>query len=369
MSHVLFISHARGVHGAEAVMVQAVKACAATGARVTVVVPSLTPDEGMEAALAGIENLHLMALPYRAAGLSAWRTMCVRVYNLPALLQLAHYVRREQVDTVYSCSSITIIGAALARLTGTRHVWHWHEPVDQRFGWHPSLRRLYRTLVSCAEAIVCISHQQQAEWEKELGIAFTHAQVIYNPIKRIDVQQPTPHEGIRLGFIGHFEERKNLSLLVHAFERLHANYPNTSLSLCGALSERDHQYIEAMTGLRAPEVTVLPQTAEVAAFYSSIDILVLPSWRETMPLVVLEAMQAGVCVLQTDRSGMKELIRENEESMFFSPAEPDNLYALLVRCMDTEYRKRIAAAGQKKAMQLVQNQSFNPSIQHLLCVS
>lgn len=367
MSHVLFISHARGIHGAEAVMVQAVKACAAKGARITVVVPSIVPDEGMDEVLRGIPNVQVMALPYRAAGVHACRTALVRMYNSYALGRLKSYVLQEKVDVIYSNTSITILGAALAKATGVRHVWHWHEPVDKRFGWHPSLKGLYARLAQCADTIVCISHQQQQEWQQTLDIALPHAQIIYNPIKPIAVAKPVAHEGICIGFIGHFEERKNLPLLVHTFEQLHAQYPNTKLSLCGALGEEDHRYIETMTVLRAPFVEILPQTSDVASFYSTIDILVLPSWRETMPLVVLEAMQAGVCVLQTDQSGMKELIEGGKESLFFSPYEPEALSALLTRCMDTDYRQQIAKAGQQKALHLVNNQSFDQQIQTLLC--
>ena len=367
MSHVLFISHARGIHGAEAVMVQAVKACAAKGARVTVVVPSIVSDEGLEAVLKEIPNVRMWALSYRAAGVHAWRTALVRMYNSYALGRLKSYVLQEKVDVIYSNTSITILGAALAKATGVRHVWHWHEPVDKRFGWHPSLKGLYARLAQCADTIVCISHQQQQEWQQTLDIALPHAQIIYNPIKPIAVAKPVAHEGICIGFIGHFEERKNLPLLVHTFEQLHAQYPNTKLSLCGALGEEDHRYIETMTVLRAPFVEILPQTSDVASFYRTIDILVLPSWRETMPLVVLEAMQAGVCVLQTDQSGMKELIEDGKESLFFSPYGQEALYTHLTRCMDTDYRQQIAKAGQQKALHLVNNQSFDQQIQTLLC--
>lgn len=367
MSHVLFISHARGIHGAEAVMVQAVKACAAKGARVTVVVPSIVSDEGLEAVLKEIPNVRMWALPYRAAGVHACRTALVRMYNSYALGRLKSYVLQEKVDVIYSNTSITILGAALAKATGVRHVWHWHEPVDKRFGWHPSLKGLYARLAQCADTIVCISHQQQQEWQQTLDIALPHAQIIYNPIKPIAVAKPVAHEGICIGFIGHFEERKNLPLLVHTFEQLHAQYPNTKLSLCGALGEEDHRYIETMTVLRAPFVEILPQTSDVASFYRTIDILVLPSWRETMPLVVLEAMQAGVCVLQTDQSGMKELIENGKESLFFSPYGQEALYTHLTRCMDTDYRQQIAKAGQQKALHLVNNQSFDQQIQTLLC--
>jgi len=367
MSHVLFISHARGIHGAEAVMVQAVKACAAKGAFITVVVPSIVPDEGLDEVLKQIPRVIVWALPYRAAGKHAIRTLLVRAYNRYAVGLLRTYVQKEKVDVIYSNTSITILGAVLAKQTGVRHVWHWHEPVDKHFGWHPSLVGYYRSLAQDAETIVCISHQQQQEWQQTLGMTLPHAQIIYNPIKRIAVPRPLAHEGIRVGFIGHFEQRKNLPLLVRSFEQLHAAHPNTSLWLCGAIGKKDKEYVEKMTALQSPIVEILPQTSEVTSFYRNIDILVLPSWRETMPLVVLEAMQAGVCVLQTDQSGMKELIEDGKESLFFSPYEPEALHVLLTRCMDDIYRQQIAKAGKQKALYLVNNQHFDQQIQKLLC--
>jgi len=372
VSHILFISHARGLHGAESVMVQALKACVSHGALVTMVVPSIAPDEGLAETLNDIPGVSLLALPYRAAGVNILRTILVGVYNLPALMRLKRYVRREKVDCIYSNTYVTILGSALARMTGVRHIWHWHEPVDAQYGWHASLTGLYRCLAKRADTVICISRSQQTEWEQTLGVSLHNAQIIYNPIKPLPSVLSdllVPHEGVRIGFIGHFEKRKNIPLLVHVFEQLHAQHPDTSLWLCGATNEQDRTNIEHLTSLREPVLTVLPQTPDVASFYRQIDILVLPSWRETMPLVVLEAMQAGVCVLQTGKSGMKELVEDGKESLFFPPDQPDTLLQLLERCMDSMQRRQLALAGQEKAMLLIKNQSFDRQIRNLLCVS
>ena len=204
-----------------------------------------------------------------------------------------------------------------------------------------------------------------------MGIRLTNAVVVYNPIKKITAiassDKNVSSNEVRIGFIGHFEERKNIGLLVRTFERIYAKHPLCTLWLCGATSEKDRQYIQAMTSLLPPIVNILPQTPEVGQFYHQIDVLVLPSWRETMPLVVLEAMQDGVCVIQTDQSGMKEILEDGKETLFFSPGEPDKLEDLLNKCMDKSYRSAIAQAGQKKALYLVQNQQFNKQIQTLLC--
>lgn len=368
MSHILFISHARGAHGAETVMAQAIRACTARGARVTLVVPSLVPDEGLETMLADIPNLSVLCLPYRAIGGHALRTPWVRAFNSPALRRLIAYVRREEVNTIYSNTSITILGADLARRTHIRHVWHWHEVADATFGFHPSLRPLYRRTTKKAH-VLFISRQQKQGWEVTLGRPL-NGTVLYNPIKQIipmKSEVSAPHNGVRIGFIGHFEARKNIPLLTQAFERLHTHTSNTSLWLCGARGAADTRFIEQITTLREPVLHILPQTVDVAKFYNHIDVLVLPSWCETMPLVVLEAMQAGVCVLQTSRSGMSELIEDGKETLFFSPDAPEQLLRLLVRCTDERERKSIALAGQKKVLQLIKNASFDAQITQLLC--
>ena len=370
MSHILFISHARGVHGAEAVMVQAIKACTARGVRVTVTVPSIVPEEGMENALQGIRNVQILPLPYRAGGGDMLRTRLVRIYNLRALWQLERFVEREHVTAIYSNTTITILGAELAKRTGIRHIWHWHEPVDERFGWHFTLKEYFRSLVQTTDTIICISEQQKEEWSKVLDLALTNAQVVYNPIKpiRFTPESRSSRRGVCIGFIGHFEERKNLPLLMQAFVDIHDTMPEVRLLLCGARNENDRLYVEQMTDLREPVVTIMEQTPYVEKFYNQIDILVLPSWRETMPLVVLEAMQAGVCVLQTNQSGMTERLEAGSETLFFSPDRLEELEQLLMLCMDADYRQSIADAGQKKALQLVKDQPFDQEIQKLLCV-
>lgn len=370
MRHILFISHARGAHGAETVMVQAIRACLARGARVTLVVPSIVPDEGMEKALSDCYGVEILALPYRAGGQDALRTLFVQLYNLRTIRSLKRYIQREHVDVIYSNTIWTIIGASLAKKTGVRHVWHWHEPADALYGWNETLEETYLPLIKHTDAIICISHQQQAQWEQTLTVSLPQAQVIYNPIKPISPISSNKyafHRGARIGFIGHFEARKNLDMLLRVFEWIHEQEKETQLLLCGALNESDQWYIEQLTELRAPVVEVLPHTSEVAKFYNSIDILVLPSWSETMPLVVLEALQAGVCVLQTNRSGMNELIEDGKESLFFSPDDADTLYQLLMQCMNPDFRQTIAQAGQRKVQQLIKDSSFDTQITKLLC--
>ena len=64
---------------------------------------------------------------------------------------------------------------------------------------------------------------------------------------------------------------------------------------------------------------------------SSAACLTLPSYREGLPLVVLEAMQVGVPVVATPVGGVPEVVRDDVEALLVAPGEPAALAAALSR--------------------------------------
>ena len=368
MSKVLFISHSRSCHGAEMVFLEAMRVCVAHGAEVLFLTPGILPDEGLDERVDKIGGVMHRRLPYRAAGGSLWRTLSVMAYNLYAVWRICWWIRKEGIDCVYSNTSITILGAQVNALSKVRHVWHFHEPVDARYGWNARLAGLYRRWMNAPHTkLVFISHQQETEWEASLQCSIKHKQVVYNPIKLLPVVPRSAHEGVRIGFLGHFEERKNIDALIRAFTVLHQQDTTLSLWLCGATNEQEIQMMYQKSSLRTPALTVQMQTAEVEQFYASIDILVLPSWRETMPLVAVEAMQAGVCVVQTNQSGLTELLQDGRDCLFFSPYEPNGLVDALRQCLIPSVRERLAKNGCNTIRKGDFLENFRKQIYRVLC--
>ena len=64
---------------------------------------------------------------------------------------------------------------------------------------------------------------------------------------------------------------------------------------------------------------------------------------------------------------MTELLENGKETLFFSPDNPEELVQLLFSCLNEDFRIPVAKAGQKKALQLVKNTSFDKQITKLLC--
>jgi glycosyltransferase involved in cell wall biosynthesis len=79
------------------------------------------------------------------------------------------------------------------------------------------------------------------------------------------------------------------------------------------------------------------------------DILVVPSLTEGSPLIVLEAMAAGVAVIASAVGGIPDQVRHDEEGILVPPGDPgalgDALGALL---RDPDYARRLGEAGVRR---------------------
>ena len=73
---------------------------------------------------------------------------------------------------------------------------------------------------------------------------------------------------------------------------------------------------------------------DVAEVIRRQSVIVLPSYREGMPRVILEAMAAGVACVGCDVPGVREAIRDGESGLLAAPRDADDLAAKLGRLLD-----------------------------------
>lgn len=82
---------------------------------------------------------------------------------------------------------------------------------------------------------------------------------------------------------------------------------------------------------------------KIFAIYDRNNILILPSYSESFPLVVLEAMARGLVVLASDIPGMREIIKEGENGYLFSPGDVQKMKELIVALKNNQKEiKRIS---------------------------
>jgi glycosyltransferase involved in cell wall biosynthesis len=180
-----------------------------------------------------------------------------------------------------------------------------------------------------------------------------------------DIQLQVP-EVPRILFVGSLDPRKNpLGLLEACAPMLRAG--ECTLALAGqfyAQSEYGGKVMKLAESL--PGITFLGflDRDALASEFARSSLLVLPTFEDNCPMVVLEAMAAGLPVAASRVGGVPDLITCEKDGLMFDPNDPNEMRICLEKLVrESETRDRLGAAGRTKA-----HAKFHPRIiaeQHL----
>jgi glycosyltransferase involved in cell wall biosynthesis len=156
----------------------------------------------------------------------------------------------------------------------------------------------------------------------------------------------TQAAGSRLGAIASLTEKKGHEVLLRAVARLRQNRVGCSLVIAGEGPDRER--LEALSrklGLAA-HVHFLGHVSNPADVVAAVDLFVLPSLVEGLPLALLEAMYAGKPCIATSVGGVPEVIRSGENGLLV-PAGNEIALADAIAALagSSELRRRLAAAA------------------------
>lgn len=127
------------------------------------------------------------------------------------------------------------------------------------------------------------------------------AVILPNPINPLFVR--SRYEGIReplIVAVGRLDENKNHAMLIHAFAKIAAEYPDIKLCIYGDGSSREElEQLVAEKNL-SDRISLPGCITDVAEHISKAKIFVLTSNTEGMPNSLMEAMALGLPVISTD---------------------------------------------------------------------
>jgi glycosyltransferase involved in cell wall biosynthesis len=159
---------------------------------------------------------------------------------------------------------------------------------------------------------------------------------------------PRDRFGQHVLFVGRLAAVKGVPLLLEAFARVRAAYPDARLTLVGEGPERAALESRAaalgLTGI-ANFVGYRSQE-EVATLLAKADMLVLPSFAEGLPVVLMEALASRIPVIATPVAGVSELVRDGETGLLVPPGNIDGLAVALDRLLgDPDLCRRLGETG------------------------
>ena len=266
----------------------------------------------------GVESLVIAYLgggPIRAA-LEEQGVRTLTIDSGPGLhpeliLRLRSVLHREQIDVLHTHHvGPFVYGAPAAILAGCPqvHTEHSHELYDT------TRRKLLGAAMSPLAEVVAVT-PEISEFRKRFP---GRCRVITNGVPLPSVEPSMRARGRALlgaeqdsfvvGCAARLSPEKNHADLLEAFAQLLGDEPRSLLACAGDGPLADSLRSEATRAGLNEHVRWLGPVEEMSDFYSALDVCVLNSTREGLPLCLLEAMSFGIPVVATDVGGVGELI-------------------------------------------------------------
>ncbi len=220
----------------------------------------------------------------------------------------------------------------------------------------PSARRATR--------IVTVSHHARQEIARELRLPLERIETVYNGIDQ-QFTAPLPSDAIarararyQLGesyilFVSTLQARKNVSALIHAFERLAPHMPEVQLVLAGSISSNSEAIVrDAEESPVAGRIRLTGRVAyeDLPALYAGARVFALPSKYEGFGLTMIEAMACGTPVVANNASCLPEVA--GDAALLVDADDAEAFAAALGQALtDEALRRELIARGFQRAAQ------------------
>ena len=269
------------------------------------------------------------------------------------LRRISRIVREEKINVIHTHTSRSNFFGVLVRwLTGVPSVATAHS-------CHIQLHWMFN------DWVIAVSEATRQYQRRYNLVRNSRIETIYNAIDpahlvappretRLSMRQSLGCDAATplLGVVGNVIPRKGLIHLVRAMPNILAAAPAARLLVVGGQEQSDYgQKVRAEAekigiagrlawlGYRAEP----PRNPRVA-----LDLFVLPSLDEGLPLAVLEAMAAGLAVVATAVGGVPECVISGETGLLVPPGQSGPLAAAIIELRgDAARRRRMGEAGRR----------------------
>ena len=209
---------------------------------------------------------------------------------------------------------------------------HFYGTLD---GWITS--RYFDTVIGVSDDIVARSAPHSGQ---------EHVVRIHNGINlercRASTERSEVRRGLQipegstvLGLVGRLVRVKGVEILLHAAQRLCASNPGLRVLIVGDGPEAGSlRALSQALGLD-PCVQFTGFRTDVLDLVASMDALVLSSYSEGVPMVILEAMAMGIPIVATSVGGIPEILTDGDTALLVPSGRADKLADACQRLFET----------------------------------
>ncbi|MEP6492290.1 MAG: glycosyltransferase family 1 protein [bacterium] len=153
--------------------------------------------------------------------------------------------------------------------------------------------------------------------------------------------------------VGRLAAEKGVERIVRAFNRARASLPAGAARLIIAGAGPEENGLRTLAGPDVLFLGVLDRDKALPRLYASADAFLFSSLTETLGLVVLEAMAAGLPVVATPAGGVADHLRDEHNGIAVEANDVDEMAdAIVALTMDAARRRRLSAGARRTALTL-----------------
>jgi glycosyltransferase involved in cell wall biosynthesis len=286
----------------------------------------------------------------------------VAMSNIPDPFAIAHCVRaiREyRADLVHTHGGTAgVTGRIASFLCGVPsvHTYHGiHYLHDSRGLRRWGFGAVERVLLYMTNRVICVAARDAETGERAGIVDPAKTTVILNgidtsafPGKAAYRFQDIPV----LGTIGRLHEQKGHRILLESLALLRRDGRRFRCVIVGEGELREQLESQSMALGLGEAVEFAGGRTDTAAHLAGMDLFLLPSLWEGLPLVLEEAMASGLPIVATRVDGIEEAVRDGREALLVLPGDVVGLKEAIGRLLDDEVlRSKLGKAARHRAVE------------------
>jgi glycosyltransferase involved in cell wall biosynthesis len=345
---VLQLISSSGYYGAEAVMVSLSKHLNKLGIPSTVGVFDNAQHPNLEVAEVARQQGSPVEV-VRCQGRADWG----------AVQTIREFVRRERIDIIHTHGyKAHLYGYLAARvlpcsLIATCHGYHSIVPARIARCRQQLYSSVERALLRRFDQVVAVS-SDLALFLKQKGVRLDKLAVIENGVDLDQFGSAPPSADLNaakagrlaIGLVGRLTEGKGHSQFFDAAREFLLQHKDTLLVVIGdGPLEQPLEMLARELGIET-SIIFTGKRSDMAEVYAALDILVLPSLHEGMPMVILEALAARVAVIATRVGAIPHVILPGQTGLLVEPGDAVGLREAICQLLiDAKLRRSLGEGG------------------------
>ena len=226
---------------------------------------------------------------------------------------------------------------ALCRALRVPVVLHLHAQMHRFYSSLPApLQGLTRWVFGLADTVAVIGPAARRFVIEDLRVPADRVEIIINGVPAATAQRRSKQPGAvqRVLFLGNLSQRKGVSDLLTALARPGFERGQIEVTVAGGGNVAAYEQLARELGVAS--FVRLPgwcDQAATARLLADADVLVLPSYDEVLPLVILEALANGVAVVCTPVGEIPSLLTDGVDVLYVQPGDVAGLAAALQKLL------------------------------------